>query len=96
MIDHLPDYLVPINSDMGINGIIFMSNSRYVITSGGDSSVRLWDIWGNGEIIRNYPSSSAVTSLALDEDSLTLAAGCTGSEGIVHVWSPVRHDTYER
>lgn len=79
--------LEPINSDMGIAGIHWMSNTRQLLTGGGDSSVKLWDIWENGEMVRSYDTSSNVTSLAVDEDSMVICAGVSGSQGYVHVFT---------
>ncbi|CDH52410.1 hypothetical protein RO3G_08709 [Lichtheimia corymbifera JMRC:FSU:9682] len=75
------------NSDMGIAGVYWMSNTRQLLTGGGDASVKLWDIWGNGEMVRSYETSSNVTSLAVDEDSMVICAGVAGSQGYVHMFT---------
>ena len=83
----LADHLVPINSDMGISGMHWMSDCRILVTAGGDCSVKLWDIFGNGELIKSYQTPSNVSSLAVDEDAMMICAGVAGAQGYVHVWT---------
>ncbi|KAI9492868.1 WD40-repeat-containing domain protein [Zychaea mexicana] len=83
----LADHMVPINSDMGISGVHWMSNSKILVTGGGDCSVKLWDVFGSGELLKSYPTSSNVSSLAVDENAMMICAGVAGAQGIVHVWS---------
>ncbi|KAG0167766.1 hypothetical protein DFQ30_005682 [Apophysomyces sp. BC1015] len=65
-----------------------MANSRILVTGGGDSSVKIWDLSANGSIIKTYQTLSNVNSLTVHEDTMTLAAGTVGAQGIVHVWRP--------
>ncbi|KAI8143892.1 WD40-repeat-containing domain protein [Fennellomyces sp. T-0311] len=83
----LADHLIPINSDMGISGMHWMSDSRILVTGGGDCSVKLWDIFGNGEVIKSYQTPSNISSLAVDENAMMICAGVAGAQGYVHVWT---------
>ncbi|KAI8387946.1 quinon protein alcohol dehydrogenase-like superfamily [Radiomyces spectabilis] len=86
---HAPsDHLIDPETNMGIRGIYFMSTGRMLVTAGGDCSVKLWDLWGSGELLKTYPTSNNVTSLKVDESTMTIAAGVAGSQSIVHVWRP--------
>lgn len=80
--------LIAPDSSMGIGGLCWMSDSRTIITGGGDSTVKIWGIEGETRLIQTYQTSSCVTSLVLDEETMTIAAGVAGAEGVVHVWRP--------
>ncbi|KAG2204464.1 hypothetical protein INT47_005255 [Mucor saturninus] len=80
--------LIAPDSSMGIGGLYWTSDSRTIITGGGDSTVKIWGIEGETRLIKTYQTSSCVTSIAVDEESMTVAAGVAGAEGIVHVWRP--------
>ncbi|KAI8876565.1 WD40 repeat-like protein [Backusella circina FSU 941] len=76
------------DSSVGIGGIYWMSNSKQFISGGGDSKVKVWNLSGAQELLKSYETTNCVTSLAVDEDCMTLAAGVAGAQGIVHVWQP--------
>lgn len=65
-----------------------MSDSRTIITGGGDSTVKVWSIGGSTKLLNSYQTSNCVTSLTVHEDSMTIAVGVAGAQGIVHVWQP--------
>ncbi|OBZ87355.1 Rik1-associated factor 1 [Choanephora cucurbitarum] len=76
------------DSSIGIGGLYWMSDSRSVITGGGDSFVKVWSIEGATDLLKSYPTSNCVTSLAVNEETMTIAAGVAGAQGVVHVWQP--------
>ncbi|KAI8386815.1 WD40-repeat-containing domain protein [Blakeslea trispora] len=76
------------DSSIGIGGLYWMSDSRTVITGGGDSFVKVWSIEGVTRLLKSYPTSNCVTSLAVNEETMTIAAGVAGAQGVVHVWQP--------
>ncbi|KAI7899201.1 WD40-repeat-containing domain protein [Cokeromyces recurvatus] len=80
--------LIAPDSSIGIGGLYWMSNSRTIITGGGDATVKVWSIEGATQLLKTYPTSNCVTSLAVNEETMTVAAGVAGAEGIVHVWHP--------
>ncbi|KAI9336047.1 WD40-repeat-containing domain protein [Pilaira anomala] len=80
--------LIAPDSSIGIGGLYWMSDSRTIITGGGDSTVKVWSIEGSTKLLNSYQTSNCVTSLTVHEDSMTIAAGVAGAQGIVHVWQP--------
>ncbi|KAI9315143.1 WD40-repeat-containing domain protein [Dichotomocladium elegans] len=50
--------------------------------------VKIWDVWGSGDIVRSYPTSTNVASLAVDEDAMLICAGTSAAQGYVHIFSP--------
>ncbi|KAF1799717.1 Homeodomain-like DNA binding domain-containing transcription factor [Mucor lusitanicus] len=80
--------LIAPDSSIGIGGLHWMSDSRIIVTGGGDSMVKVWNIEGATELLKSYPAANCVTSLAVNEDTMTIAAGVAGAQGIVHVWQP--------
>ncbi|KAK4511151.1 uncharacterized protein ATC70_012363 [Mucor velutinosus] len=80
--------LIAPDSSIGIGGLHWMSDSRIIVTGGGDSTVKVWNIEGTTELLKSYPTANCVTSLAVNEDTMTIAAGVAGAQGIVHVWQP--------
>jgi WD40 repeat protein len=65
-----------------------MSDSRMIVTGGGDSTVKIWNIEGETKLVKAYPTTNCVTSLFVNEECMTIAAGVAGADGIVHVWQP--------
>lgn len=65
-----------------------MSDSRTMITGGGDSTVKVWGLAGATTLLKKYQTSNCVTSLSVDEETMTIAAGVAGAQGVVHVWQP--------
>jgi WD40 repeat protein len=80
--------LIAPDSSIGIGGLYWMSDSRTVLTGGGDSTVKVWNIEGPTRLVKSYQTTNCVTSLTVHEDSMTIAAGVAGAQGIVHVWQP--------
>lgn len=76
------------DSSVGIGGMCWMSDSKTLITGGGDSMVKIWSIAGETTLLDSYHTSNCVTSLRVDEESMTIAAGVAGAQGVVHVWQP--------
>lgn len=80
--------LIAPDSSIGIGGLYWMADSRTVVTGGGDSTVKVWSIEGQTRLLKSYQTSNCVTSLTVNEDTMTIAAGVAGAQGIVHVWQP--------
>ncbi|KAG1464294.1 hypothetical protein G6F46_001194 [Rhizopus delemar] len=80
--------LIAPDSSIGIGGLHWMSDSRMVVTGGGDSTVKIWNIEGETKLVKAYPTTNCVTSLFVNEECMTIAAGVAGADGIVHVWQP--------
>lgn len=80
--------LIAPDSSIGIGGLHWMSDSRIIVTGGGDSTLKVWNIECATELLKSYPTANCVTSLAVNEDTMTIAAGVAGAQGIVHVWQP--------
>ncbi|KAI8976859.1 WD40-repeat-containing domain protein [Pilobolus umbonatus] len=80
--------LIAPDSSVGIGGFYWMSNSRTVITGGGDSLVKVWNIQGELDLLQTYQGSNCITSLTVNEDRMIIAAGVAGSQGVVHIWQP--------
>lgn len=80
--------LIAPDSSIGIGGLYWTSDSRTILTGGGDSTVKVWGVEGATRLLKSYPTSNCVTSLTVHEESMTIAAGVAGAQGIVHVWRP--------
>ncbi|KAG2190222.1 hypothetical protein INT46_001146 [Mucor plumbeus] len=80
--------LIAPDSSIGIGGLHWMSDSRIIVTGGGDSTIKIWNIEGATELLKSYQTANCVTSLTVNEDTMTIAAGVAGAQGIVHVWQP--------
>lgn len=80
--------LIAPDSSIGIGGLYWMSDSRTMVTGGGDSTVKVWSLDGQTRLLKSYPTSNCVTSLNIHEETMTMAAGVAGAQGIVHVWQP--------
>ncbi|CAO3657020.1 unnamed protein product [Mucor hiemalis] len=80
--------LIAPDSSIGIGGFYWTSDSRTILTGGGDSTVKVWGVEGATRLLKSYPTSNCVTSLTVHEESMTIAAGVAGAQGIVHVWRP--------
>ncbi|KAI8081728.1 WD40-repeat-containing domain protein [Halteromyces radiatus] len=80
-------YIAP-DSNIGIGGMHWMKNNQILITGGGDCRVKFWDVKGENGLIRSYETSNPVNCLSVNEDLQVLAAGVSGSQGVVHIWQP--------
>ncbi|KAI9276371.1 WD40-repeat-containing domain protein [Sporodiniella umbellata] len=80
--------LIAPDSSIGIGGMYWMSDSRMVVTGGGDSSVKIWNVEGETKLIKTYQTTNSITSLDVNEDCMTIVAGAAGADGIVHIWQP--------
>ncbi|CEP15670.1 hypothetical protein [Parasitella parasitica] len=80
--------LIAPDSSIGIGGLHWMSDSRIIVTGGGDSTIKIWNIEGTTELLKSYQTANCVTSLTVNEETMTIAAGVAGAQGIVHVWQP--------
>ncbi|KAI7864775.1 WD40-repeat-containing domain protein [Spinellus fusiger] len=49
--------------------------------------VKLWDISANGKLLKAYHAKNDITSLAVDENAMAIAAGVSGAGGYVQIWT---------
>jgi WD40 repeat protein len=57
-------------------------DSRYILSGGGDTYMRLWSL--NGKLIGEYPHGSRVVKVAFHPDERRVLSG--GWDGSVCIW----------
>ncbi|CAO3615428.1 unnamed protein product [Cunninghamella echinulata] len=80
-------YLAP-DSGMGVAGMHWLNSCPVLITGGGDCTVKLWDVAGGNGVLKSYQTSNPINCISVNEDLKVLAAGVSGTQGIVHIWQP--------
>jgi WD40 repeat protein len=64
--------------------IVFGINSDWLVSSGDDGRILLWDV-NNGELIHTISDESTSLGMGLSPDGKSLIAGC-GYEEVVKIW----------
>jgi cytochrome c len=59
-----------------VNGVAFSPDGKQVISAGYDTTLRIWSLGGDGEIVRRLPSP--LNTVAVAPDGEIVAAGATG------------------
>ncbi|KAI9300907.1 hypothetical protein BJ944DRAFT_272277 [Cunninghamella echinulata] len=73
---------------MGVAGMYWLNSCPILITGGGDCTVKLWDVAGGNGALKSYQTSNPINCISVNEDLKVLAAGVSGTQGIVHIWQP--------